>query len=357
MSHSPHLPPPSSSVRFYHKTRSVGSTLIIVVIASLAGMASALATEAWLLPTMIPEGGVYAFERNRQNGDTATLDPALVNRVEQRVVTIYDRREKIAGAHYPTQSVVGRAVFLSLDGWAVMHVDEFVSGTETLWDAMDYKGSVFSIDEAVVDPVAQLLYIKVKGEGFRVSSIAPWPQLPGTHVWAAHADTWYEAEVARSTMSPVTENQEFWRYRPVPHMVRAETPGTPLLSTTGELLGFAGQNGAVIPSFFITLQLNSLLENGKVAYEVLGWTGSILPMIQHPVTGQKISGLYITRPNTPGTASTVGRGDIVISMNGVAVDPTRVGDQILALPHEFIASVIRNGEIRDILVTKQNISL
>src|SRR3989338_2595921 len=261
---APHLPPKSCSIRAHQQLRLLPWAVFLLLVSALTSVAVSLSVVTWFLPSLIPETRVAP--RGARVLQEIAVDPILDRQIKQSMLTIYDKREKVDGAFYTDAALVGRAALLSSDGWAVMHAGSAAARASFL-EAVDHQGTVYPVESIVADPLSGLAYLKVNGGGFRVMALFSWDAAPDGALWSFFLDGYREAFLGEAEKNEGAEDV-FAMYEP--QYAFALLPGAPagsvILTTRGELAGFAAADGQLIPSWMVGNQLPSVLSEGGVSY-------------------------------------------------------------------------------------------
>src|SRR3989338_1283456 len=355
---APHLPPKSGDLIPEQTLQSLPWILFLIGVSALTSVALTLATIVWLAPNVISQELVISGrERNERQELAPQLNPAVANDARPRLWVIHDRRQKLTGGFYSVESGEYQAMMFSSDGWMVAAVPEYRVGVERGWEIADYQGQTRAIERVVLDPISDLTYIKVTGEGLPFAVFSSWEEIgPGSDIWfSAPGERWQSAGLSRPIFSgalrlyAVAEAQ--WQYRLPP----SAKPGQIVIDEAGALVGFVDDKLALIEGWRVENQYVSILGTGKTRSTSLPWVGTMVDGFVAAADGvgaRRVSGFYVSGSPTRATSSTVGSGDVIIRIQNKPVDSFTLARQILSAPERFLITVWREGEEVDIMIEK-----
>lgn len=308
---------------------------------------------AWITPAQVASIG---YRQNITNGDKGSTfqsaDPALVRQIEQKTVTIFDRRKKTNKLFYTEKAKVGVAAMLSSDGWVAVYYPSYVAGEEKNWEAVDDQGLYHNLGKAVYDKIAELLYFKIEGNGFRISSFADWHNLSsGQGLWAVGKDGWRRVSLGELVSVESKTTLPIWRPTRYYSLSSATIDGALLFNDNGELTGVT-ESGKVMPAWLISSQVGSLLDKNVVKYNLVNWKGWMINGVEWEGRRKNLNGFYISEASGV-SAKSIKIGDVIIKINGDAVSEQTLAEKIFIASDEFRVTVWRNGEEIEVSVKKE----
>lgn len=356
MTPAPHLPPKWCDIKWHGRVQALPGLLLLVGIAVLSGVAAALMVAAWVAPPLVVDQGV-AFFGSARVAERIALDPAAVNNLRQRMIALFDITKKDVGQVYPESAFVSFGALLSSDGWVVIPDVVYRPGREKQWEGVDAQGVVHLVERAAPDPVARVVYLKLSGDGFRVVSFPDWNDIrAGAAFWqfdvasgSGRKSGWRPALIEESVR--VGTDATFPLVRPAyRYRIEPSAPHGALIATSrGDIVGFADENGRLIPAWFIARQLSSVLGRKPLLYTDFPVEGYLAEGIASGESVKFFSGVYVTK-TIPG--SDLQRGDLIIRIAGEGVHPAHLSRQILFSGDPVPFTVLRDGEEKEISVRK-----
>lgn len=325
----------------------------LVIIAFLSGASATLAIYAWILPrtpttfsnVVLPQTKttVRFFENEAYRRD-----------IMQRTVRLFDTSKQINGAWQPVGSAIVDSLLLSADGWAVAYAPALRASDAVHLVGIDAAGRSFSVALLVPDAVSGFAYVQFEGEGFRVSDIESDIPADGEPVAIFSSDRWIDARLAGLEFSDSTitsasawiDHARMGFHTPVPE-------GGLVFRQNGSFVGSIAADGLLVPSIFVRLQLGRLLQSDTLVYESVPWQGVFVGRVARPNRTEAHHGWYVTRAPKAPSPTAIGFGDLIVAVNGIPTNPATFASDIFRAPHEFFATVLRNGQEIDILVEKQ----
>ena len=341
----PHLPLETCRVDTHHKLLNLRWILFIFFIAAFSSVTTALITVAWLSPMFTPTD-YYGI--GRENKDFVHPDATIVKQTRQKVLDIFDRRKITDKDIYSAKAFVSKAAILSSDGWAVTYYSDYLLGEEKNWDVLDYQGITYKVQKSFFDPVSQLFYFKVSGEGFRVVSFLSSNNLNSeNYFWSLDRDftvtNLLEEEIDISKTISIWQPIMFWR------ISEKNSAGNLFFANSGELAGMTGDEQVFIPAWVMQNQLSSLLSKQKVSYSGFPARGYFVSNIKVDNIWKEVFGFYVLEANNSG----FNKGDVILKINGQDISPKNLSEQVLNAPEESEVQVIRKGEEIKLIIKKQ----
>ena len=350
---APHLPPKSCSIKVHEQFRLLPWTVFLIIVSALTSVAVSLSVVTWFLPNVIPQ--VQVTPRGARAPEAIFVDPALDRQIKQSVFRVYDTRKKVDGAYYADDALLGQAAILSSDGWAVLS-GKGAALRASFLEAVDHQGAVYPVERIIPDSLAGLTYIKVKGSGFRVMALFPWDSVPEESLWSVLPDGYREVFLGEAEKNEgaedvfaISEPQYAFEFLPAVSAVSM------ILTTRGELAGFAGLDGRLVPSWMVGNQLPSILSASRVSYLGLPYRGRFLSSIVSETGFSPLPGFYVEQSPTKATSSTIGKKDVMVKILGKPVDKIDLARQVLTAPDPVSVTVFRDGQEYDILVPKTEV--
>lgn len=353
---APHLPPKSCQLETRRRVMSLPWLISIVLLAMVAGGSAAMMAAAWVIPTFLTDTSVYIRNRGSQEESSfQQMEALLARQIEQRLVSVYDKRKAVGDTLYSNAAKTGMLAFLSSDGWGVMHDPSYVAGAEQFWHVVDSQGSVIPIEKVVHDKTSQLVFVKLQGNGFQVFSFMDWRDVEaGLPVWMGGVTEWKKtvfdipAFVAKDTAVAPHISSYVYTVKDMPRHADV------ILSEQGQLVGFVGQNGSVVPGFITMSHLPYILTEGVLRQKTL-------PVLGHHVSHQitengitPVSGFYITSISSPVVKKILQPGDVIVKINGQIVTAETIAQLLFTSSDDMLVDVWRKGIItREIMVKKE----
>lgn len=344
MSSAPHLPEKQNS----ESQSSLGWLFLIVVLSGLTGITAALVTIAWLTPQLVENGvnRISIESRAEKNKEIKTLTK---EQIDQRTVKIYDAEDKIEGRYYKNDYLSDAAV-LSSDGWVVMYRPNYKKGEYLNWEAINNKGVIHEIDEAVYDRNSKLLYLHLKEGDFRVASIADWGKIQqGKPVWIYNSD--YSKEILRRKAE--TDSSEVKNLLDLHYQYRLSDKyetGSLVLNQQGELVGFLDEAGKITPSWYVSNQLNNVLADKEINYNFPRVKGIMIDRMNSKKERTKpIAGMYVTYASS----NKIKRGDILKKINGEKIKKKSLSKQAIIAKLPYALTITRGDKTKTIQISKQ----
>lgn len=337
----PHLPPRHTNEFLKQRRQSLAWLVLFIVLSLMASVAASLATLAWIAPPYA-QSPLYTFPAQSISNDrtpTRPLDSIVSQQIDQRIVEIYDTRNKLGGKFYAENALVGQALMLSSDGWAVMYASAFPLRVDAL-EAVNHQGVSFAIAEHVIDEATGLVYVKLRGEGFRSDiTFQDWKSFSAeTPVWAVRSGSQTAirmTEVFPDVSDVVGLSELTASY--VPSDTTQSVVGDIVVNEQGQLVGVMGE-GDIILGWKMSSQMKTIFENSTLTYPEIPWRGRVLTGIQSETTVKSFIGFFVTESPTRASTSTLGAGDVITKINGESFDLTTAGRDI-ALTRDAIVEV------------------
>ncbi len=271
----PHLPKKSTPLMSWDRVRLWVWFGLGVVSAFVSCIAGTLSTIAWFAPAEVSTPTIFTFRRERSSFvTTAHIDPLVLQQVQQRIVRVYDRRQKIDGIYYTNESKLGEAILLTREGWAVLTLPNLAIGEEKNLEIVDFQGNIFPVTSSMFDPINRLAYIKIDGTGFRGDTVfADWQHIDVDTAILSIDGTLIQEGYIEGMVGKTGESFPIWQNVRDYILSSKLTLGSLVITEKGEFVGFVGENHTLIPSWFVSTHLRSVFVTEKIVYESLPLRG------------------------------------------------------------------------------------
>ncbi len=349
MSHPPHLPQKSCSVTLHNLFHNIRNIVFFVCLSVFAGITGALIVIAWIEPTFYGSESVFFVNRDVDNQFVSQEfpDPHITQRVNYGTMRLYDKTQALGEtSFYPPQAFLGRAAMLSSDGWAVAYMPH-KSSVSTI-EVLDYQGTMYEIDEMIIDPYTDFVYFKFNGTDFHVMSFGDWDAVvSGEELWSVDNDGIHKRMIGQSQnidMSVYNALIPYTQYEVVPALSEESL----VVNTQGQFVGFVDKQNVLELGWSVSHHVGALLSQDDInnpSFSLLGY------IVENNQIGQmndaESTGFFVTSAN--GTDELLA-GDIILKMNGVMLRRDMLYQQIYQAGDPVTALVLRNGVKVDILM-------
>jgi hypothetical protein len=347
---APHLPNKTCRIDTYYRLQNVKWILLFALFAFIAGGCAAIVLTVWFLPNGYNTVLTYNSWENGRNL-FAQPDQLFMRQAKQRLLTVYDKRQKING-FYPRSAYVAQAALISSDGWAVAYLPNYQIGAEKNFEILDSDNNLQQLSKMIYDKNSQLWYFKIKNAGWRVITFPDWLEInSGTDLWAVGFGNW-QARLLKN-ITERTGNKDFAMSQPTTELVLNEKAdsGSLLLNNNGDLVGIVGANN-IINGFLIERELATLLATGKLGYQSLSCQGYFV-YSQNSLTNSL--GFYVSKSTTRASSSTLGVGDVILEINHEVLDHNHLAEQVWLAPEIVLIKVLRKGNLVEVEVKKERV--
>jgi len=335
----PHLPKKEKAASSSNTRQSLFYFLSCTLIAIAASLATVFVAFSWVVPRAVPEVPFYTYEHKVPAAE-ATLDNALLGRIQDREALLFDKRQQLGTGWYTAHSALSSGVFLTSDGWAVFSLSPVEPLDKKNFEVVDSRGVSYSLENIFVDKNIGVVYVKVKGEGFRFISFPNWNTLDKNLSVVGKQGTDYML----TSLASVEKNSdlktpvEIWK----PHYLYTfETPLTGIIfSDQGELLGVE-KNGALVPGWYIETGFRSLLSTQKLSYTGFIWKGEFVDRGVKNGFVRETVGFFVTEGDVDKNG--VRAGDVITKIQDQEFSLTTLGRLILQGPETVSVELIRDG--------------
>lgn len=347
---SPHLPPKSCNVVWYRRLQSLPGLLVVMALSGFVGVTSALTAVGWIIPSFIPSQAVNVFGTNQ--GAREQANPSLLRHVSDRRVNIFDKRKKIGLEYYNIENQVAEAALLSSDGWAVLYSPEFYFGQQYNWEVLDTQGAPHAIEQTVFDSITGLVYLKLSGNGFRIFSLPDWNDIQrGTHGWAVSKDVAQYVILDTLYNKSLSYSSAFWKQQYLFDLSEFNGMNSIVINEQGSLLGLSDEKGRMIPGFWISEHIRSLLSTQQLHISGVSVLGKYVDVSIKKKEQENIPflyGFYITQYMKPFKI-----GDVVVRIDNKSLDPVFTPFYIFSSPENINITVLRSNELIEIQTQKK----
>jgi len=328
--------------------------LFFLVVSFLVGITAALVTIAWVAPLYMTHAPLYTIQIDPERQVSRTIDPVFERRVERQFVTVYNSQEKIGGEAYTRQAIFGTGVFFTTDGWFALYAPAYRTGDERGWEVMDYKGDIFDVQNVLIHPEGEIVYVKIDGSGFAVNNSPSWNDVGGGQfAWAFSRGEWYATVygdavwASDSATYPIDRPQHRWA------LSGSLERGAILLDRMGAPLGFVDALGRALSLEYIEAQYAYILEHGKVDTETLGLVGHSVDYVFEEGSWTPKVGFYVAESSSARRSDGIRSGDVIVAVEQQPVDEKVLWEQVTK-SSSFAITILRDGEERDILIENRN---
>jgi hypothetical protein len=317
----------------------------MIFLSLLAGASAAIMAVAWAVPTFLQDSSIYIRARSVPVvKKDETMDTVLAHQLQERTMTVFDTRKAAAPNIYGDAAVIGTLALLSSDGWGVMYLSDYKTGQEQFWRIIDDRGTVQDIQKVLFDRENGLAYLKLNGSGFPVFSFMEWKNMEtDLSVWLWRDGNWKkntvplaERRLATSAHAPETS---------VVHYIFSANQSGVVLNEQGQLIGFIGKDGVLVPNYFISAALPFILTQSSLNNLTVPISG--LFVSQYIVNGsaQPVAGFYLAALHANMAKKMLQVGDIILRVNGQPVTPGTLSQLIVSASEDISLDMWRKGAV------------
>jgi S1-C subfamily serine protease len=315
----PHLPSPSCNIEDHRKWQRIKILLVAVFFGLLAGVSGSAMILGWVWPG-IGGGDTWIMSQGVNNLSRDFLEDRVRLELEDRFGTVYRDLSIIGGVNYlGADKKIGEAAFVSSDGWLVMYYPNY-DGNYKNWRVLLKNGSSLAVSRAIRDVNSNLVYLKIvspkSGAQFKVINFVDDIK-PQEDVFVFNGGNWRHAIMINKL------NRSFH----LPHLDTAPSMaielsenfniGDLVVDAQGKVIGLMSSGRYVLPSYYISGVLPSVLSAQKISYQTLGvygWFSQEQPIL---VKNEQLTGFVVTRVFAGD--NNLKAGDIILEINGQLV--------------------------------------
>jgi S1-C subfamily serine protease len=178
-----------------------------------------------------------------------------------------------------------------------------------------------------------------------------WNEVGEAVDWWAPGDSWQPVEVRR--LKNIEEKQVAVNHLSLFYKTDADVArGSLLFSNNGDFSGMINKDGSIILSRLVVIQIGSLLEKSRTTYPLFAWRGFWVNGVEQDGKLLPLKGLYISDIGSKIVNSGPKKGDVILKVDGQAVENFSLLEQLLTAPIEFNLTVWRNGQEVDLTIDK-----
>ncbi len=344
----PHLPPRSCSVPAYYVRQSLPWIAVVVVLSVLSGVAAALAISAWA----VPEGNIAALSDRillRRTVAADALDASAVNYVTTRLLDVYDVSKETRYHTVAPDALLGRALLLSSDGWAVFYGAKNIRASDLI--LVDSQGVSYVVEEMVADARTGLTYIHLSGNGFRVAAFG---QLHNeiVNAWAFTGEKQAVMVKVEPPRLHATQVSSVALGEPslLPYVDGgALRAGTVVTNEQGEVFGIVGSEQTLIPAWMLEHGVRQVIRDRKVVYPNIGIEGTLVALLRTDAGLTRTTQMVVSRVTGRARDAGVRVGDRIERVNGASVSFDTLTETVLRAT-ELRLDIARNDENISVII-------
>lgn len=349
VTHPPHLPLPEKDSSLQARSQRMYIVLISVLLSLAAGMVGALSVFAWIIPGGYADSGILVSRGQAGLNTTFYNEPeiSVVRKVKNVTTEVFLKSQILENGYYGEGALVGNGIMLTSNGWGVVYSPQLANvGVIPELTIRDTQGIWYKPDTVIADKKNGLVYFKLTGNEFYVTSFPDWRTLgSGREVWTYSGREWRGRvmgdieKISKETIFAVADERVRFALSPVSSI----NTGI-VLSDVGDFLGFSDTEGKLHDAWIIEYSIPKLLELGVIEKSEVEWKGSMVETMEE---GKLVKGFLIGEVGQT-TVNGIKRGDIVRSINGTSVTEMNLYRLVRETP--LTATIWRDGQVFDILV-------
>ena len=348
---SPHLPAKTCHVDTYKRLVSMRWIFFVIIMSIFASVAASLSTIAWLVP-MTGQSDFYLTNNENRVSGQGQPDSLLIRQTNQRTVNIYDTRQQLQSGFYKQKAKLFQSMLLSSEGWSVAFYPEYKWGEEKYWQVVDYQGIYYSVEKVVLDPTSRLLYLKIDGQGFRITSFVDGNSMNiGQSMWSSTLAEWKQV-VLKKWSGNEPASWQIWQPQYFYELEPQLDNGSMVLDVQGRLVGISDEGNNLIPAWLVEQQIKTLLDKQTISYSGLPWQGYLVSGVEWEDKWLDVRGFYVSSAVAVLGVDSIVAGDLITKISGESIKPKQLAQQVYSSAEEFVVTVWREGEEIDILVKK-----
>lgn len=341
---APHLPLKICLTDANHLWHDFMLIIYSILIAIATATAVSLILFNYFYPTDFGINSVYVNSNRTINGAAAlSLDAAVVRDWRGQIMQVFDESKIIQPAGiYPDSSFVGKGVVLNSGGWSALYAPAWISDKARKLIGIDYLGSRFPVEKYILDKDNGIVYLKFKGDFRGTTVFADWRDIgQGKQVWTVNGE-WIAgavSEIIDSSKAVLPAARAMNRYSVLGY---ASQEGL-AVDSRGGFVGFVGANGAIIPSWLIEHNIISILNTGGLDRKTVDWRGYFVNGIRDGANWKEVRGFYIFDSAEKAGATRIGKGDVLLKINGEAITRASLARLIALSSEKFTVTALRGG--------------
>lgn len=283
----------------------------------------------------------------QENTEKRTYEPQL-NYEEKVVKTTKQAIKGVVAIETVDQTVAGSGFFISEDGYILTN-RHVVSSTDSDYYVVTHDGERLQAEVIDRDPLRDLAFLKVKGNGFHTLDLGDSDELRlgQTTIAIGYSLGELKNSVSVGVVSGLVRDiwaRSGWDVEQLQGMIQTDAAinpgnsGGPLLNLKGEVIGVntakssQGDNvGFAMPVNKIKAPINSILEEGKIVNPFLGVRYVTITEHEAKMRGLPVEkGALIVRggpdkpavtPDSPANEAGLREGDIITKFDGKEITP------------------------------------
>ncbi len=316
----PHLPSPSSSLRW----RRLKERSLVVVAFSLCGLVAGVAGTALVLGWGLKDFTVFnpLTTAPDLSAREVVLDDSVRHQVESQLYTLYRASTAFGGGVFlNTHDTTAVGVLINADNWLVAYAPG-QSALAHSWQVLGPDEQMYRIDKVIADRLTNLLYLHIVSinnsvntgrELPRAASFAP-VMSAGDPLFVNDNRVWLTTRLqVISTAAVVTPHLDGLPATSYNINISA-SPGSVVVGNDGRFVGFVINGNKVFPLSRFADSIPSIVQSGRATYASLGaegWWSEEQPIV---VSSTRVYGFMVNR--IVDKNSKLRRGDIIREING-----------------------------------------
>lgn len=326
---SPHLPVKSCSIRKHNNFIYLKLIILVAILGVLAGIAGSLVALGWIWPGY-GGGDIWVVSHNNSSDTQQTLEDIVHRESTEKTFAIYNSISLLNGVDYlSTDNKIGDGLVVGSDGWLAVYVSKLQNKLIFKdWKALSSSGIVFNVDKFIWDAHTHFVYLKISQSenlennrdtetNFKVVSFSDSINL-FDEVFVSSNKRWQASRlgyIGRGFFDGShLDSSPNSRYKLDDNF----SVGSIVITSKGRVVGFIDDDGMMLPSFYVSRILPSILSSQKIEYPsfgVYGWFSD-----EHPIVSkdnQQINGFFVK--NIWSKKTNLKRGDIITKIDGQIV--------------------------------------
>lgn len=357
--HAPFLKPHG------RRTVSLRTLFLSVIIGLLAGVLGGMVYNVYVSEWLVGENQPTTL-LNRVRSASSIFS---VNETRKSLLAMYPARSEEQGdLPYASDEQRGTGLLLSSDGWAVTTADVLAEGLSV---AVTHDQKVFRVEERVDDPATDLVYFRIGGSRYAVTSLQTPNFALGMSYHAVaggmsegtssvRSVTIERLRAARNGATAEESSDEYSRVVGTDGVLSIAFAGAPVVDDAGAVVGLIGgsdDRASFWPASVATSVLETLLSQKTVVRSSLGITYvdlALTPGVPEEKRSSRLQGALVTKKEFASVNKGIQPGD-VITMVGERTLNAEFGLQeaVQSLKPESVTTftLIRDGAEQKIPIT------